>query len=85
MQSALHPLAAACQHSLHDTLLLSPLNAGLMTETQVFELMKHQSGGMLAVDRFGFLTRQASDQVSDKVQLAAWQLLELWPGSSENL
>lgn len=56
-----------------------------MTETQVFELMKHQSGGMLAVDRFGFITRQASDQVSDKVQLAAWQLLELWPGSSENL
>jgi hypothetical protein len=40
-----------------------------MTETQVFELMKHQSGGMLAVDRFGFITRQASDQVGDKVQL----------------
>jgi hypothetical protein len=42
--------------------------AGLMTETQVFELMKHKSGGMLAVDRFGFITRQGSDQVSDKVQ-----------------
>jgi hypothetical protein len=38
--------------------------AGLMTETQVYELMKQKSGGTLNVDRFGFITRQSNDQVS---------------------
>lgn len=35
--------------------------AGLMTETQVYQLMKHKSGGVLPLDRFGFIQREENE------------------------
>ena len=32
-----------------------------MTETQVYELMKQQSGGALPTDRFGFIRRDGDE------------------------
>ncbi len=47
----------------HLLLRFVALPAGLMTETQVYELMKQQSGGLLQTDRFGFIRRE-DDEVS---------------------